>query len=222
MELDSLSSLLLSFNYPDPLEHIDCGILGDGFYPGAQGFSAGKSPEGGILLLGRDFGTKQYYERLCGTPARDETTLTWRHTRDVYLKCFQGLPVWCTNYLVGIRKNGSAKGNIKARIRPSDWQAFEEHCWGFLQAQVLLQRPRLVVVLGGYNRDDLSVQNRLGFASEGMHYSFASKGVMHEVLIAFADHPHSLIPKARQDAARIRAEQLRAIFEHELLDFRLK
>src|SRR5216683_585300 len=100
MRLDSLSELLLACPYPSQMEHIDCGILGAGYYPGAQGFS-GRSPEGGVMLLGRDFGTKSYYDRLSGTPAKDETAPTWQRTKEHYFPSFQGVPIWCTNYLLG-------------------------------------------------------------------------------------------------------------------------
>jgi hypothetical protein len=116
MNLNSLSERLRACRYPPQLEHVECGILGSGFYPGARGFSCSGSPYDGIMLLGRDFGTKAYYQRLCGIPRRDETASTWRRTRDIYLASFIGLPVWCTNYIVGVRKNGSSVGNVKERI----------------------------------------------------------------------------------------------------------
>src|SRR5215475_11842124 len=110
MNLESLSELLRMCPYPEQMKHVECGILGAGFYPGARGFRDNQPPYGGIMLLGRDFGTKTYYERLCGFPARDETASTWQRTRDIYLASFAGLPVWCTNYLMGIRSEGSSVG----------------------------------------------------------------------------------------------------------------
>jgi hypothetical protein len=217
MNLNALSELLRACPYPEQMEHIERGILGSGFYPGARGFTGMQVPEGGILLLGRDFGTKTYYAQLCGNPARDETAITWRHTRDIYLACFTGLPVWCTNYLLGVRKNRSSKGNIKSKVASSDWNSFEAYCWKFLQAQVLLQRPRLIVVLGGDNRDDLTSEDRLGQVSDnGLRHSFANGDGTHSVLVTFADHPHSLIPKTRQDVARKIAERLRNLYQSEV------
>lgn len=98
MNLDTLFELLHACPYPEQMACIERGILGSGFYPGARGFAESQAPQRGILLLGRDFGTKRYYERLCGSPTRDETAITWRHTRDIYLTSFAGLPVWCTNH----------------------------------------------------------------------------------------------------------------------------
>jgi uracil-DNA glycosylase len=166
------------------------------------------------MLLGRDFGTKTYYQRLCGIPPRDETASTWRRTRDIYLASFIGLPVWCTNYIVGVRKNGSSVGNVKERIHPSDWEAFEGDCWQFLQAQVLLQHPRILVVFGGDNRADLAANGRLGEITQGnMRHTFKNEYGQHSVLVTYADHPHSLIPKEKQEDARKESARLRHLYQ---------
>jgi hypothetical protein len=215
MRLDRLSRLLLGCPYPAQMEHIDCGILGAGYYPGTRGFS-GQSPEGGLMLLGRDFGTKSYYDRLSGMPARDETAPTWQRTEEHYLSFFQGRPVWCTNYLLGVRKNGSAMGNIKKTIDPIEWESYEAYCWDFLQWQVLLQRPRLVLVLGIPNRQDLTVSNRLGKKFDGeVRHTFGNDEGEHTAVVAVMDHPHSLIPRVRQAAARTRIQAMRQIYERE-------
>jgi hypothetical protein len=217
MKLDRLSGLLRACPYPEQMEHMECGILGSGFYPGARGFHHEQSPQGGIMLLGRDFGTKTYYARLCGEPARNETASTWQRTRDIYLAGFQEAPVWCTNYLLGVRRNGSAVGNIRKQMKPSEWISFEAYCWQFMQAQVLLQRPRLVVVLGADNRHDLLREERLGLAlSKDLRHVFEYEEEKHAVLVAFADHPHSFISRPRRETARKIAEQLKQRYQSEL------
>jgi hypothetical protein len=183
------------------MEKIERGIFGAGFYPGAQGFTSEQFPYGGDLLLGRDFGVVDYYERLAGDPARDETATTWTRTRDIYLPCFDDAPVWCTNYLLGARKASPSIGNVKDRISPTAWKPYEAYCWRFLQAQVLLQRPRLVIVLGAFNREDLQLPNRLG-AATNVRYIFQDGQDQHSALIAFAHHPYSLIPNSRKLQAR--------------------
>jgi hypothetical protein len=120
------------------MRFVEPAIRGKGFYPGCSGFDA--DPTGGIMLLGRDFGTRTYFEGLAGPPVRDEAALTWRHTRDIWLKELGDISAWCTNYLMGLREDGSAKGNIKLRIAATDWNLFESSCWDFLQGQVLLQK----------------------------------------------------------------------------------
>jgi hypothetical protein len=201
LQLDTLSQLVSDCPYPPEMEKIERGILGAGFYPGAQGFTSEQFPYGGVLLLGRDFGVLDYYTRLAGEPARDETATTWTRTRDIYIPCFSHLPVWCTNYLLGARRGGPSIGNVKERITPDAWRSFEAYCWRFLQAQVLLQRPRFVVVLGAFNREDLQVSNRLGPSPHGRHL-FHDGTAQHSAVIAFADHPYSLIPNSRRQSAR--------------------
>ncbi|HEY1984244.1 MAG TPA: hypothetical protein VGG85_02485 [Terracidiphilus sp.] len=207
MNLSDLSAQLGSCHYPEQMQCVECGILGAGFYPGTNGY-VGTPSHDGIMLLGRDFGTKKYYEPLCGMPPRDETAPTWQRTRDVYLPVLTGIPVWCTNYIMGVRKDGSSVGNVKERITPSDWQRFEGDCWKFLHAQVLVQHPRIVVVLGGDNRDDLTATARLGTATQSDRpHRFESDGRQHAARIVFGEHPHSLIPRVRQEAARTDAER---------------
>jgi hypothetical protein len=217
LDLDSLSESLRQCSYPDQLLHIDRGILGAGFYPGARGYDCRLSPIDGVMLLGRDFGTKDYYDGLCGVPARDETALTWRHTRDIYLAILAGISVWCTNYLMGVRKNGSATGNIKDQIDPLVWPSFEGCCWQILQAQVMLQRPRVIVVFGRFNREDLTIPDRFGLpATDPFTFTFQDEESEHRALVTFADHPHSLIPNSSKEAARIKGREIKALYEAKL------
>jgi hypothetical protein len=165
-----------------------CGILGRGFYPGAKGYD-GVSAHGGIMLLGRDFGTEDYFYPLCGEPPRDEWAVTWRNVRDHHLSILDGLPVWCTNYCVGVRPDGSSIGNIKRQMTAEEWSAFEPFCWHFLQAQVMIQRPRFIVVMGPYNEEDLSCVNRLGRAlASGESFRFKFNGQEHTASLRTGKH----------------------------------
>jgi hypothetical protein len=214
MNLKELSAQLRLCRYPDQMEFVECGILGAGFYPGTKGYAGNAMPSDGIMLLGRDFGTKKYYTRLCGNPPRDETANTWRKTRDIYMTALAEVPVWCTNYLMGVRKDGSSVDNVKKRITPSDWELFERDCWALLQAQVLLQHPRLVVILGGDNRDDLTVTWRLGTITESeTRHTFVVGNRRHTARVVLGDHPHSLIPRVRQEAARRDAERWKRLYQ---------
>src|SRR6185437_10673008 len=186
-------------------------------YPGCRGFSQQKDPRGGIMLLGRDFGTKSYYDRLAGSPPRDENTLTWRNTRDIHLSELRpslgDLPVWCTNYLMGVRLCGPATGNVRECMSIENWFTFEASCWNFLQKQVLMQKPLVIVVLGGDNRCDLAAETRLGKnGTEPFQHIFESEGELHEASIYFADHPHSLIRATAKQAAEKETEKIRACY----------
>lgn len=192
MDLDSLDPLPKGA-YPEQMLPVDRGIHGLGFYPGARGFPKENSAYGGVMLLGKDWGTKKDYDRFSGWPSRDESGLTWRNTRDVYLARLRNFSVWCTNYLMGVRKDGSAENNIADRIDPSAWIEYESACWDFLQQQVLLQRPKVIVIFGPFNREDLQRSNRLGMLSDTFEpKAFNYNGVEHSSLVTIADHPRSL------------------------------
>jgi hypothetical protein len=150
VDLANLGKLLAECPYPIgmiPMDPIHCGVLGGGFYPGAKGYT-GASPVGGFMLLGRDFGTKSYFDAICTPQYRDEYAVTWRQTRDNLLPVLSGLPVWCTNYYIGLRADGSAVGNVDARLDQLERDKYEAFCWKFLHAQVLTQRPRIILVMG--------------------------------------------------------------------------
>jgi hypothetical protein len=218
MDISLLSKALHSdIAYPPEMACVETGILGRGFYPGCRGFSPKRSPIGGIMLLGRDFGTKTYYDRLAGSPPRDENALTWRHTRDIYLSELRpslgDLPVWCTNYLMGVRICGSAVGTVKNCIVSEDWIKFETSCWNFLQKQVLLQKPLVILVLGGDNRRDLAAPGRLGGNEvEPFRRTFVAEGKLHEASIFYTDHPHSLIKATAKESVHKETEKIRAFY----------
>jgi len=220
MDISQLSDALRNeVAYPEQMKCVDSGIHGQGFYPGCQGFSSQKSPHGGLMLLGRDFGVESYYDGLVGSPVRDETALTWRHTREIYFAqpphpTLSDLPVWCTNYLMGVRLEGSAKGNVRERISMPEWVKYEDTCWGFLQRQVLLQKPLVIVVFGEDNRSDLLTDKRLGRKwTQTIQHTFESDGDRHTASITFADHPHSLISNVAKNAARTEVKRIRALYE---------
>jgi hypothetical protein len=217
LDISSLSSQLRACRYPGALEYIECGILGSGFYPGASGFDQTQPPpQGGIMLLGRDWGKKSDYERFAGLPARGEAGFTWQQTRDVYLAGLAPWPVWCTNYLVGVRTEGSAEGNVKGRIEQPAWDAFESDCWSFLQSQVLLQRPLLVIVCGRDNRADLTVRGRFGATScEELRHTFKTEAGEHSAPVVFGWHPNYLKGYAKQAAGREAVMRMRRLYEHE-------
>jgi hypothetical protein len=197
------------------MKHIDRGILGDGFYPGASGTTNITFPVGKVMLVGRDFGTMDYYERLCGNPPRSETALTWRHTKKIYLEIFDSADVWCTNYLMGVRVNGSAKGNVAPSMDPQSWLRYEATCWDFFLKQVELQKPALIIIFGDDNQIDLSRASRIGSPLKAIPFAdgegslcdhmFQLKSGPHTARIHFLKHPHSAIGPANAAAVRAQA-----------------
>ncbi len=220
MDVSQLSDALRNkIAYPPEMAFVETGILGQGFYPGCRGFSPQKSPLGGVMLLGRDFGTKSYYERLAGSPPRDETSHSWQRTCEIYFPprhapSIHDLPVWCTNYLMGVRTVGPATGNVRKGISKTDWAKYEASCWLFLQSQVLLQQPLVIVVFGKDNRNDLRADDRLGSKRvQTLHHVFQSGHFSHSVAVTFADHPFSLISEVAKDRARLEVKRIRELYE---------
>ena len=161
------------------------------------------------MLLGRDWGTQIQYNQWRGLPVRDETAITWTRTRDIHLQALKKFPVWCTNYLLGIRRDGSAVGNLRDGIEPRSWGKYEGQCWAFLQRQVLLQRPKLIVVLGKPNRIDLERENRFGIhAVDFFEHTFVVDQETHGALVVYADHPHSFTNPIVKKRALLKLQSL--------------
>lgn len=198
VNLDILSSLLAACPYPSGLVTIDRGITGNGYYPGARGFSEGSDPRRGIMLLGRDFGLHSYYVRRSRITNADETMYTWRRTVDCALQPLVGVGVWAVNYLIGARLSGPATGDLRDAVSSEEWHAYEDFCWHFLCRAVLLQRPRCIVVYGANNARDLQGAGRL----EGPRHTFRHAAEEHAAEILYAPHPSSLRSRVRQVRAR--------------------
>ena len=204
MNLDTLSPLLAACPYPFGMVNIDRGLTGNGYYPGARGFSEGSDPRGGIMLLGRDFGLHSYYLRRARIAGADETMYTWRRTVDCALQPLAGLGVWAVNYLVGARLSGPATGDVRDWVSAEQWPAYEDFCWHFFCRAALLQRPRWIIVYGANNARDLQGVGRL----EGPLHTFRYAADEHAAAILFEPHPSSLRSRVSQERARERYRQL--------------
>jgi uracil-DNA glycosylase len=190
--LDSFSNHLRRIAYPPQMQYLDRGIEGQGFYPGARECVFGEPGAPLVLLLGRDFGTWDYYSGLMGK-GRSEYALTWRNTHNIYLQELSQFQVFCTNYLMGVRVAGSAKGNVSEGITPGDWIRFEESCWEFLKEQIAISKPSVIVVFGDDNRRDLDKSNRLRSS---------------RIPVLYGPHPHSAIGEKNRTLHRNFCEEI--------------
>jgi hypothetical protein len=121
---------------------------------------------------------------------------------------------------MGVRWDGPSTGNVKDRISPEKWLNYEDSCWHFLQKQVLLQKPRIIVIFGrtkqfrAANQVDLLADNRLGRRrDQNFCHTFRSEDVPHKTTVTFADHPFSLISVASKSKARLEVSQIRNFYE---------
>jgi hypothetical protein len=195
IDLNTWSDALAALPYPpQKMQCVDRGITGSGFYPGARNCFFGHEDAPRVMLLGRDFGTLSYYAPLAREPGRNEHALTWRHTQNLYVRPLYGAFTFCTNYLMGVRVDGSAKGDLSERLTTKEWRVFEAACWEFLQMQIAEIKPRLVVVFGADNQRDLIRKDRLGQPSR---------------TVLYAPHPHSAIGERNAEPHRLVCSEIK-------------
>jgi len=234
-DLKELAAALKNIRYPKGMiRPIYTEIAGRGYYPAFKGFENGADPHGGIMFLNRDFGGIDYYTELSreyqrtGCPVK-ERMHTWNQTEDLYLPGLSSIPVWLTNYLMGVRdrelmeaikkaseKNLKATTNVKTWIPESEWAAYESDCWAFFLKQVNKQRPRVIAVFGRYNREDLFQDGRLGHRGKAekefeLKFKF-NEGEPHTCWIIHGRHPSS-VAKGEKSKSSIRNVILKRIRE---------
>ncbi len=234
-DLKELGTALKDIRYPKGMIcPIYTEIAGRGYYPAFKGFENGPDPRDGIMFLNRDFGGIDYYTELSsesqrrGCPVKEKMH-TWNQTEDLYLPGLSNIPVWLTNYLMGVRdrelmevikkaskKNVKATTNVKTWIPELEWTAYESYCWAFFLRQVNKQRPRVVAVFGRYNREDLFRDGRLGHrttAEKEFEYTFKFNDCEpHRCWIIHDRHPSS-VAKGEKSKSRIRNGILKRIRE---------
>ncbi len=234
-DLKDLATALTNIRYPKGMIRcIDTKIVGRGYYPAFKGFENGADPHDGVMFLNRDFGDIDYYTNLLreyertGCPVK-ERMHTWNQTEELYLPGLNGIPIWLTNFLMGVRdkdlveaiKRGSQRNikattNIKTWIPECEWTAFELDCWTFFIEQVNKQRPRIITVFGRYNREDLFRDGRLGIretSEKEFRWKFEfDQSEPHTCWIIHARHPSS-VAKGEKSKSDIRNGVLKRIKE---------
>lgn len=139
-------------DYPPGTEPVWARLRGTAFFPGGSGLwrptdsdRLPPMPERGVMVIGQDYYTKAGYLEFLRTGQELETQ-TWRELRKLFVesslseeRCF------FTNAWMGLRSEGRATGRYAgARDR-----GFTRRCAAFLEHQIAVQRPRLILTLGG-------------------------------------------------------------------------
>lgn len=133
-------------------------LPGTAFFPGGSGLWLGHSsssktvsnkpsmPKKKIMVLGNDFGLKAGYENAFDYPYENLKSPTWRNLLE--LLHHAGIkPKNCffTNAYMGLRITGKRTGQSPGAADPE----FVERCESFfLDKQIPVQKPRLILVLG--------------------------------------------------------------------------
>ena len=139
--------------YPSGVVSVPEQIAGTSFFPGGSGvWCEGRSevppvPVGGIMILGHDFHSVAGYEWARANLAENLKSPTWRHL----LTLLKDVPIpldecFFTNVYMGLREGTHTTG----RFPGSRDRAFVERCRIFFNRQLRLQRPRVILCLGGF------------------------------------------------------------------------
>ena len=143
---DSLNDI----DYPDKLIPATERISGTAFFPGGFGLwrqdggALPPMPCGGVMVLGQDFGTSRDFRRALRV-GNELHTPTWRNL----LRLLEGAAVspkqcFFTNAYMGLRTGDSSTGPSPGATD----QRFRERCALFLDEQIAVQQPRLILALG--------------------------------------------------------------------------
>jgi len=119
------------------------------FFPGGCGLWLDSAIERfpDIMVVGQDFSTFEEHRNMLLGNGRDLDTATWRNFRPFAAE--SGLDLhrcFFTNALMGLRASGSSLGANPAYKKRN--QDFVARSHAFLQMQVAVIRPKLILVLG--------------------------------------------------------------------------
>lgn len=163
--------------YPAGVLAVPTAIPGVAFFPGGYGLwrpNVGaplpEFPVGGVMILGHDFHSESGYQASLRRGRESETQPTWR----VLLALLQRVdvqPTRCffTNVYMGLRAGENTTGPFPGARD----HTFVDHCVRFLEEQVLLQRPAVIITLG------VNVPPLLARLSPDLHLWSAGRGLRH-------------------------------------------
>jgi uracil-DNA glycosylase len=107
-------------------------------------------PKKKIMVLGNDFGLKDGYKEVWDNPYENlNSSSTWRNLLEL-LHCARIKPKNCffTNAYIGLRITGKGTGQSPGAADPE----FVERCESFfLDKQIMVQKPRLILALGKHS-----------------------------------------------------------------------
>lgn len=150
--LGSLRDRLQAFGeYPAHTLPIDEEIERTAFFPGGSGLwkeedDLPRWPSGRVMILGQDFDSEVSYRKSMARGKEELKGGTWLHLVAL-LNAVGVSPTDCffTNFFMGVRKGEKATG----RHPDAGNESFVERCRQFLLFQIEIQRPKVILVLGG-------------------------------------------------------------------------
>jgi uracil-DNA glycosylase len=136
---------------------------GLGFFPYSNGLWEGKNaratfPLNGIMILGQDFGTTGYVEKLKSLP-ESEGLPTWRNIKKLMKECGINMSdCFFTNAIMGVRIAGEPMVGKSPPFKRKHHggKDFLDACYTFFEHQVAVQKPKMIICLGKWPLEMLS------------------------------------------------------------------
>lgn len=127
----------------DSVKQIDEQVNGTAFFPGGAGIIDGTNNDVDILVLGQDFGTVNYFNKLVSTGKLDTACLTWKNMLKLF-ECSGLEPSRCffSNVFMGLRTSNKITDSFT-----SDKQYISKSL-EFLKEQIRIIRPKAIITLG--------------------------------------------------------------------------
>jgi hypothetical protein len=163
-----------------------CAISGHSFFPGGKGYADLSLPVDKIMYLGHNFGKISDFTNSVHNGF--EKNSTWDGINGAVFKHISEELIWFTNYYMGFLDAKSNRGSIEHLTTTE----YREDCWNLFKLQVFLQRPKIIVVLGGHILRILGAGDRLNLISwrinENVSFGHLRKDI-HSVSIDFEGQP---------------------------------
>lgn len=120
---------------------------GDGLWPRGPNKTRPPMPVGGVMVLGHDFHSESGYKRSLAAGEESLSSPTWRQLLPILGRAgIDRQQCFFTNAYMGLREGTKATGPFRGARDSS----FVDRCRRFLDVQLGVQRPRLIMTLGAY------------------------------------------------------------------------
>jgi hypothetical protein len=138
--------------YPDDVVPVYDRIGGTSFFPGGDGLwkHGSKNDDltiGGVMVVGHNFDNISGFDKSLQMGTEPVTCATWRNIRKLLLDSKITLEdCYFTNVYVGLMKTESNVGIFPG----SKSEVFKKQCIEFLEYQISVQRPSIILTLGRF------------------------------------------------------------------------